>query len=153
MLLAGPTQEAEALLPALSTMTGKVWYVGERPDLAAIHKLSGNAVLVALSGTLGDLLAIGDAQGLKPEDVMQLFEHFKPAGALPFIANRVAQKGQWPVSFELQMARKDVRLMLESAGGPDGLVVLPAVAGAMDQAIAQGHGAKDYSVYAWPRAR
>ena len=51
------------------------------------------------------------------------------------------------------MARKDVRLMMESAGGADGLVVLPAVAGAMDRALAEGHAARDFSIYAWPRGR
>jgi 3-hydroxyisobutyrate dehydrogenase-like beta-hydroxyacid dehydrogenase len=151
MLLAG--EGAEPLIPALSTMTGKVWFVGERPDLAAIHKLSGNAVLVALSGTVGDLLAMGAAQGLAPEAVMALFEYFKPAGALPFIGSRVAKKGEGPASFELKMARKDVRLMIESAGGPEGLVVLPSVAAAMDQALSEGHGERDYAIYAWPRGR
>lgn len=148
ILLAAPQDEATLLLPALSEMTGKVWHVGERADLAAVYKLMGNAVLVSLTGMMGDLLSIGAAQGLQTEDVLQLFEHFKPAGALPMIAARVARGGQGPASFELKMARKDVRLMIETAGGPNNLVVLPGVADAMDRALAQGHAERDYAIYA-----
>jgi len=50
-------------------------------------------------------------------------------------------------SFELAMARKDVRLMLETAGARP-LAALPAIAARMDQLIAAGHGARDASVVA-----
>jgi hypothetical protein len=45
------------------------------------------------------------------------------------------------------MARKDVGLMLETAGGRP-LAVLPGVAARMDQLIAAGHGADDATVLA-----
>jgi 3-hydroxyisobutyrate dehydrogenase len=35
MLCAGPTARFESVRPALEKMTGDLWYVGERPDLAA----------------------------------------------------------------------------------------------------------------------
>ena len=44
--------------------------------------------------------------------------------------------------FELTMARKDVRLMLETADSIP-LTSLPAIAARMDALIAQGHGADD----------
>jgi 3-hydroxyisobutyrate dehydrogenase-like beta-hydroxyacid dehydrogenase len=47
-------------------------------------------------------------------------------------------------SFELDMARKDVRLMLETAASPLG--VLPGLAARMDALIAAGHGAEDMAV-------
>ena len=153
MLIAGPTPEVEALRPALEAMTGKLWHVGERTDLASAYKLFGNGVLISMSGLMGDLLSIGAAQGITPEQVGALFEVFKPGNALPFFIQRVAKKGNMPASFELSMARKDVRLMLESAGGPEGLIVLPAVAEAMDRTLAEGYGEADFSVYAWPRGR
>lgn len=153
MLFAGPAAEFEAAQPALAAMTGRLWHVGERPDLAAAHKLFGNAVLISLAGLVGDLFSMGQQLELGPEQVLALFEVFKPAGALPFIGARVARRGEGPPSFELSMARKDVRLMLETAGGPAGLVVLPGVAAAMDQALAEGHGARDFGIYAWPRGR
>ena len=56
-------------------------------------------------------------------------------------------RGNFAASFELAMARKDVRLMLETAGDRP-MAALPAVAARMDQLIAAGHGAKDASVMA-----
>ena len=153
MLIAGPTDEVEAARPALEAMTGRLWHVGERPDLASAYKLLGNGLLIGMSGVLGDVLAIGDAQGIAPDQVAALFDVFKVGNAMPAFLQRVARKGEMPASFELNMARKDVRLMMESAGGADGLVVLPAVAGAMDRALAEGHASRDYSIYAWPRGR
>jgi 3-hydroxyisobutyrate dehydrogenase-like beta-hydroxyacid dehydrogenase len=153
MLVAGPAAEVEALTPALSRMTGRVWHCGERPDQAAVLKLVGNGSLVSMSAMLGDLFSMAGAEGVAPEDVLGLFEVFRAGHGLPMIGQRVLTRGTKPASFELSMARKDVRLMIETAGGPDGLVVLPAVAAAMDQALAEGHAAKDYAIYAWPRGR
>ena len=153
MLIAGPAHEVAALQPALSELTGKVWHVGERVDLAAVHKLSGNALLLSLSGVLGDILSMGEAQGLSADETMAVFEVFRPGGALIPMAKRVTGAASAPPSFELSMAQKDVRLMIAAANGPDGLVVLPAVAAAMSTAAAEGNGAKDFAIYARPRAR
>lgn len=153
MLLAGPTAEAEQLQPALAQMTGKLWHVGEQPDLAAFYKLAGNGLLVGLTGVMGDLLAMGRQHGLEPDAVLRLFSVFKPGGALGFFGQRVVDAGSSPPSFELSMARKDVRLMLETAGGGDRLIVLPALAAAMDRALANGHAADDFAIFARPEAR
>jgi 3-hydroxyisobutyrate dehydrogenase-like beta-hydroxyacid dehydrogenase len=48
-------------------------------------------------------------------------------------------------SFELTMARKDVRLMLETAGSRP-LAALTAIASRMDALIAEGHGSEDLAV-------
>lgn len=149
MLLSASQEDAAALSPMLSTMTGTLWHVGERPDLAAVYKLQGNGLLVSLSGALGDLLAQGAAQGLSPQESLALFDVFKPGGAIPAFGARVAKRGELAPSWELSMARKDVGLMIEQAGGAEGLVVLPAIARAMDAALAEGLAAKDYSVFAW----
>jgi len=50
---------------------------------------------------------------------------------------------------ELAMARKDVRLILESAGDQP-LIVLPALAARMDDLIAAGHGKDDFAAIAAP---
>ena len=50
-------------------------------------------------------------------------------------------------SFELAMARKDVRLMIETAGELP-LAVLNGMAERMDRLLAEGHGAEDAGVMA-----
>jgi 3-hydroxyisobutyrate dehydrogenase-like beta-hydroxyacid dehydrogenase len=146
MLVAGPAADVAEFMPALSTMTGSVWHVGERPELAAIHKLLGNGMLISFSGVMGDTLAIAAAQGLGPDAVSELLAHFNPGANLGGITQRVVRSDTASASFTLEMARKDVRLMLET-GGP-GLTVLPGVAARMDEAIAEGMGGKDYAAFA-----
>jgi 3-hydroxyisobutyrate dehydrogenase-like beta-hydroxyacid dehydrogenase len=54
-------------------------------------------------------------------------------------------KRNFAPAFELAMARKDVRLMMESAYGAP-LITLPAIAARMDALIAQGLGNSDLGV-------
>ena len=146
MLLAGSRDDAEVLQPQLAPMTGKVWYVGERADLAAVYKLAGNATFFALAAAMSDVLAIGRGAGVPAEVMLALFDVFKPGAAMPFLLRRVANAGAGPASFELTMARKDARLMQETAAG-ERLLVLPGVVAAMDEAIARGEGDADYAVF------
>ncbi|HHO53313.1 MAG TPA: NAD(P)-dependent oxidoreductase [Deltaproteobacteria bacterium] len=148
MLISGPSDEVAALRPALEGMTGRLHHVGERPDKAAAIKLVGNGMLVMLSGVMGDLFRLGQANDLSPEEILELFGIFSPTPA--GIGQRVLAAGTRPASFELTMARKDVRLMIEAAGGPGALTVLPVVAGALDRALEAGHGSEDYAVFAKP---
>jgi 3-hydroxyisobutyrate dehydrogenase-like beta-hydroxyacid dehydrogenase len=144
MLAAGPRALFDAVKDDLSKMTGRLEYLGERADIAAAHKLFGNAMIVGVSATLADVLTLAQATGLAGEDAL------KTLGLLDFnsmvsVRGSKMAKGDFTPSFELAMARKDVRLMLETAAGRP-LAALPAVAARMDQLIAAGHGAKDASV-------
>jgi len=146
MLLAGPKSEAANLEAQLAPMTGKVFYVGEREDLAAVYKLAGNSVFFAMAAAMADVFAIGAGAGVTAEQMLTLFDVFKPGAALPFLGQRVAKAGTGPASFELAMARKDARLMQETAAKVP-LRVLPVVAAAMDAAIGKGLAKADYSVF------
>jgi 3-hydroxyisobutyrate dehydrogenase len=75
---------------------------------------------------------------------MGLFSIFNPGATLPARAAKVAIGPYVPPSFEVAMARKDIRLMIEEAArhGVE-LKVMPAVAALFDAAIARGEGALD----------
>ncbi len=146
MAIAGPKADCDAVQDGLATMTGKLWYAGERPDLAAVFKLAGNSTFFALAAAMSDVLAIGKGCDVTPEVMLSLFDVFKPGAAMPFLGQRVAKAGAGPASFELTMARKDARLMLEAAGAVP-TIVLPAVVAAMDKAIGRGEGKGDYAVF------
>jgi 3-hydroxyisobutyrate dehydrogenase-like beta-hydroxyacid dehydrogenase len=146
MLLAGPEADARALEADLQRMTGKLWYVGEREDLAAVYKLAGNSTFFALAAAMSDVLAIGKGCDVSAEQMLALFDVFKPGSAMAYLGQRVATAGAGPASFELTMARKDARLMQDAAGKVP-TIVLPAVAAAMDRAIARGDGAHDYAAF------
>lgn len=145
MLFAGPVEDETALRSALETMTGKVVSLGTEPDKAAKVKLTGNGMLVMLTAAMGDLFRMGEACGLSPEEILALFDQFSPTPA--GMGRRALAASTQPVGFELTMARKDVRLMIETAGDAE-LVLLPAIAKVMDEAIAAGLGAEDFAIIA-----
>ena len=148
MLLSGPSEDEAALRPLLESMTGRVSYLGAEPDKAAKMKITGNGLLVMLTAAMGDLFRMGAASGVSTDDVLALFDQFSPTAA--GMGRRALGASTQPVGFELTMARKDVRLMLETAGASK-LTVLPAIAAAMDEAIAAGRGAEDFAALADPR--
>jgi len=143
MMVAGPRALFETVQAELTKMTGRLQYMGERTDLAAVNKLFGNAMIIGITAMTADILTIAQASGVAPEDAIKLL------GLLDLnamVAGRGANmaKGNFAASFELAMARKDVGLMLETVGDRP-MAALPSVAARMDQLIAGGHGAKDAS--------
>jgi 3-hydroxyisobutyrate dehydrogenase len=146
MLAAGPAAVFEAVKADLAAMTGRLEYQGERGDLAAANKLFGNALIISLSAAMADVLTLAQASNVPGRDAIKLMELLDLNG---MVATRGANmaRGDFTPSFELAMARKDVRLMLETAGARP-LALLPGIAARMDHLLAAGHGAADASVIA-----
>ena len=144
MLVSGERARHDALLPELQQMTGNVVYLGEGPERAAAFKLFGNMTLIGIMGVLGDVNRLAHAVGIPTKEAFSLFKHFNPGQFLPARAARIESGEFTSPSFEVSMARKDVRLMIEEAqrGGVD-LFVMPGVAAMFDAAIARGEGALD----------
>jgi 3-hydroxyisobutyrate dehydrogenase-like beta-hydroxyacid dehydrogenase len=141
MMVSGPSTIVDGVQPALARMTGDVWYVGERPDLAAAYKLFGNSMIFAINAGLSDVLAMASNLNVPFEDAAGVFSRFNAGGAIPMRAGKMARR-DFSAMFELAMARKDLQLMLDAAAGQP-LAVLPAIRARMDDAIAAGHGQDD----------
>ena len=144
MMVAGPAALFESVKGELAKMTGRLEYLGERADLAAANKLFGNAMIIGVSAIIADVLTIAQASKVSAEDAIKLLGLLDLNAMVAGRGTNMAN-GNFTPSFELTMARKDVRLMLETAGERP-LAVLPCVAARMDQLIAAGHGTKDASV-------
>lgn len=146
MMVAGPRDLFERVEAELARMTGRLEFMGERPDLAALNKLFGNAMIVGIIAVTSDVLAMAQASGVEPEMAIKLLTQLN---LNEMVARRGGNmvKGNFAASWELSMARKDVGLMLQTIGdGPK--AALPAIAARMDQLIEAGHGAKDASAMA-----
>ena len=149
MLISGAKAHHDALLPEVKGMTGQVVYLGEDPARAAAFKLFGNMTLLGILGVLADVNRLAHALGIPTAEAFSLFKHFNPGQTLPARAARIESADVTAPSFELAMARKDLRLMMEEAarGGME-LFVTPAIASMFDAAIARGDGALDVAVAA-----
>src|ERR1035437_702378 len=144
MMVAGPKVLFESVKGDLAKMTGRLEYLGERADLAAVKKLCGNAMIVGIGAVIADVLTMAKSSNVSAEEALQVFGLFD-INSIVNVRGANMAKGNFIPTFELTMARKDVQLMLDTAGDRP-LAVLPLVAQRMDQLITAGHGAKDSSV-------
>jgi 3-hydroxyisobutyrate dehydrogenase-like beta-hydroxyacid dehydrogenase len=148
MLACGKQASFERVKDELAKMTGSVEYLGERADVAAANKLFGNAMILTITAGIADVFSMAKAAGISVPDAYRLFENFNPGMTLVYRGAEMA-KGNFEPRFELSMARKDARLMLElAAEGNVELGVLPSVASWMDRLIERGHGGEDLGVLA-----
>ena len=76
-----------------------------------------------------------------------MFDTWNPAGMVPGRLKRMTSGNYSSPSWELSMARKDARLMMEAAE-KGSLTIIPAMAAKMDKYIAAGHGGDDWTVIA-----
>ncbi len=144
ILASGPQALFNAVQPALARMAAKVQYYGERPDLAASYKLFGNAFIIGLSALCADVFSIAKGSGISADDSLKVLDVLNPATTLA-VRGRNMARGDFTTSFELFMARKDVRLMIETAGDLP-LAALGGIATRMDALIADGRGDDDLAV-------
>ena len=146
MMVAGPAALFQSVKADLARMTGRLEYLGERTDRAAADKLIGNAVIIGLAALMADVLTLAQANSVSGEDAVKLLG-LLDLNAMVASRGLNMAKGSFNLSFELAMARKDIRLMLDTTGKRP-MAALPGIAARMDQLIAAGHGAEDVSILA-----
>ena len=144
ILVAGPAARVALVRDALTPMTGEVWHVGERPDLAAIYKLFGNAGALSVVAVLADIMRLADETEVPRAGVLEMLAKVNLNGPLG-LRGAMMVSGQYEPNFTLDVARKDVRLMLETLGGAPA-PMLNAFAATMDEAIAAGQGTEDFAI-------
>ena len=144
ILVAGPRDLFDAVRSDLSKMAARVEYFGERPDLAAVFKLCGNAFIVGINALVADVFAVAAGSRVASADALRVVEFFNPSTVVKARGAKMVT-GDFTPTFELAMARKDVRLMLESAGATP-LAALPQIAERLDALIAEGHAHDDLAV-------
>jgi 3-hydroxyisobutyrate dehydrogenase len=147
MLVSGDQELIASIEPELKKMTGQVVNFGTRNNAAAGMKLIGNLFLIAMTAGVADALSLAKALGIESSAVEQLFGAWNPAGMLPARLKKITSNTFDQPTWELNMARKDARLMMEeAAAGETHLMAIPAIAAEMDKWIADGYGQSDWTV-------
>jgi 3-hydroxyisobutyrate dehydrogenase len=148
MLISGDPAARKRVKPSLERMTGQVVDLGDDPAKAAAFKLMGNLILVFTVAGLADMYRFAESLGISAEEAHSLFAFFMPLNAINVRGKDMAH-GDFTPKWELQMARKDVRLMLEEASRHgQTLAVLPQIASFFDRYVELGHHRKDVGVVA-----
>ncbi len=149
MLVSGDQEVIKKLEPVLAGMTGKLINFGIDVSRAAGIKLMGNAFLMFLTSGLSDTLALAKSMNIPASDLELLFSHWNPGAMVPARLKRILAADFENPSWELSMARKDIRLMIQEADlANKQLAILPNIAEEMDRWIAKGLANNDWTVIA-----
>lgn len=147
MMVSGDQNLIKKVEPELQKMTGKLVNLGDASDKAAIMKLLGNLFMISITGGVMDMMTLGKASGITPAEAASLFDWFNPSGTIPARVKKILAGDFDNPTWELAMARKDARLMMEGAEqGSLPLLVIPGIAKEMDKWIEKGNAKKDWSV-------
>ena len=147
MLVSGDQQIVQMLEPELSGMTGKLMNLGAQPEKAAAIKLLGNLFHIGLTGSIADLLTLAGSLQVQASEISALLESLNPGVVAQGRLRKITSNSFDQPSWELSMARKDARLMMEQAASTQNtLTVIPAVAKKMDIWLEKGHGKDDWTV-------
>ncbi|MGA8575129.1 MAG: NAD(P)-dependent oxidoreductase [Candidatus Cybelea sp.] len=141
MLISGDPRLVERLRGDLEMMCSDLRYVGERPEDAAVFKLMGNAMILAVVGGLNDTFRIAEQQGLNREQAYALFDFYDPSGQIKGRGKRMVSEEYQPL-WSIDMAHKDAALM-QGAAHHERLPVVDAIEGLLRNVSDRGLGALD----------
>lgn len=146
MMASGGAALFARLEAPLRAMCSDLRYLGERPDLAAVYKLMGNAMILAVVGGISDMLRIGEQQDLTREQAYRLFDFFDPDGQVRGRGKRMAEGDYDPV-WSIAMAHKDAVLM-QAAAHHERLPVIDAMEALLRNVSDRGMGDRDLAAAA-----
>jgi 3-hydroxyisobutyrate dehydrogenase len=143
-LLSGAPGDVAAAQPAVEGYSARSVYAGERLGAASALKLVCNAWVATMNAAVGQSFALAEGLGLDPA----LFLDAMRGGAsdAPYLHMKaeLIAKGEFPTSFALEGALKDVELI--RAAARDVSVADDVLAGlvtAYARAVGAGHGEED----------
>ncbi len=149
IVAAGDPEALATLQPLFDVLGRKTWPLGDDPKRANVSKIAGNLMITLAIEAMGEATALTESHGVKAADFLGIVTNtlfaapsYQRYGG--FIASDTYEPG-----FKLTLGLKDVNLALETASMTN--TVLPSaelVRENMQTAVAEGLGAKDWSILA-----
>ncbi len=146
MLVSGDRPLVEHLRRQLELMCSDLRYCGPRPEDAAVFKLMGNTLILAVLGGLNDMFRIAEQQGFTREQAYALFDFYDPSGQVKGRGKRMVFEDYEP-SWTIDMARKDATLM-QGAAHHERLPVVDAMEALLRNVSDRGLGSFDLAAVA-----
>ena len=149
VMAGGEASAVDAVRPVLEAVSARVFHMGPVGSGATI-KLAVNSIVYGLGQAVSEALVLAEAAGIERARAYEVFAN--SAIAAPFVHYRreaFLKPGEVPVAFRMVLARKDLDLALELAGGvgarlPQGELNRTVIEGAIEA----GFGDHDMSAVA-----
>jgi 3-hydroxyisobutyrate dehydrogenase len=143
VLASGPDEARERCGTVFEPLAKRVLWVGSAGAGSKL-KLVANAWLIGLVGALAEAIALAQATGTDPSLFLEAIKGGSTGAPLAETKGRAMIAAEFPPSFPLSLAHKDIRLVQQAAAECD--LLLP-LAGTMAQqfgrSIQLGHGGDD----------
>jgi 3-hydroxyisobutyrate dehydrogenase-like beta-hydroxyacid dehydrogenase len=150
VVVAGDAAVVARLQPLFDAFGQRTWRVGTEPYQANVVKLAGNFMIAVAIGSMGQAIALGEANGVHASDLMDVLSNAVfPAPVYKNYGGLIAERRYDPAGFRLTLGFKDVRLAL--AAGESAHVPLPFASALRDDfldAIAHGDSDLDWAAVA-----
>jgi len=146
MLSSGESATVERIRQRLEQMCSDLRYVGDRVEDAAIFKLMGNAMILAVAGGINDVLRIAEMQKLPFGQAYGLFDFYDPCGQIKGRGRRMAA-GDYTPFWTVDMVRKDA-LLMQAAAHHERLPVIDAMEALLANVADRGLGELDLAAIA-----
>ena len=146
VLAAGSEAARDAAAPVFDAIARKVVWL-DRPGDGSRLKVVLNGWILCSVENLAETLALAGALGLDPRRFFDGIEGMPFDMAYAHLKGALMTAREFPPAFPLRLARKDLALAVEAAGGLD-LPVLRAALAQFDRALALGAGDEDAAAVA-----
>jgi 3-hydroxyisobutyrate dehydrogenase-like beta-hydroxyacid dehydrogenase len=147
IVTAGAPDTVEACRPLFEALSQRHFFIGERPQMANLVKLSGNFLLASVIEALGEAMALVSKAGIDRRQYLDfLTATLFPAPAYNIYGALIAEGKFKPAAFAAPLGHKDIRLTL--AAGERFFVPMPLASLLHDRflaLLAQGGEALDWS--------
>lgn len=143
VLASGPAGARERSAPAFDAVGQRTMWLGEAGTGTRLKLVAQNWVMTVIEG-LAETIALARALDIDPAQFLDAIEGGPLGPAYAQIKGKMMIGGEFPPSFTLEGARKDVRLVLDAARAADlELALAPAILERFERAIELGHGDED----------
>jgi len=150
VVAAGDKETVGRYKPLLEVLGQSVFFMGDKPEMANVVKLSGNFLIASVIESLGEAIALARKYGIDPHQYVEfLTNSLFAAPVYKTYGNLIAQEKYQPAGFKIRLGLKDMRLALAAAEAVD--APLPFASGIRDHmltAIARGMEDMDWSATA-----
>lgn len=148
IFVSGHQEIIQMLTPELESMTGALMNFGEETGKAAGLKLISNLLLMAVNAGISDALTLAKSLNIPESDLAKL-PTIAANGVVRGGFNKITQHPYDEPTWELTMARKDAKLMMDEAEkGGKPMMIIPVIAKEMDEWIDKGFAHKDWAIFA-----
>jgi 3-hydroxyisobutyrate dehydrogenase-like beta-hydroxyacid dehydrogenase len=150
VIAAGPARALERCEPAFKALARQVFVVGTAPEQANAVKIARNFLLATVIEGLGEALALARGCGVDAARFVEILTSTSLAApAYRNYGKLMVERAYEPAQFSIGLGLKDVELALATA--LDNGISLPTgelIKRHLLEAIAQGHGEKDWAAAA-----